>query len=207
MITPGFYGVLDVGIVTRSFLTGAATAFARAGAPTVLLRAKALDTRALMEAARLVGPILREASTTFLINDRADIALIVGADGVHLGQADLDPADARALLGPDAIIGTSTHDLAQLEAACAGGACDYVAFGPVFAGRTKQRPTPVVGLDGLRAACAASTVPVVASGGLDPQRASAALSAGATAAAMIGAVLHGDLVANVHAAMEGCASR
>jgi thiamine-phosphate diphosphorylase len=138
-----------------------------------------------------------EAGAALVIDDRVDIALIVCADGVHLGQSDLPLAAARALAGGRLWIGVSTHDLAQVQAAVAGGA-DYLGFGPVFATTTKFRADPVQGLEGLREAVAlAGACPVVAIGGITPARAEAVYAAGATAVCAISAV---NDAADVHAA-------
>jgi thiamine-phosphate pyrophosphorylase len=105
--------------------------------------------------------------------------MLVGATGVHLGQDDLPPAAARALLGAGAVVGLSTHNLAQVEAAVAAGGIDYLAFGPIFATASKRDPDPVQGLDGLRAARARSPWPLVAIGGIDAATAGAVRAAGA----------------------------
>src|SRR5438067_13263610 len=97
-------------------------------------------------------PLCRARAALFIVNDRLDVALAGGADGVHLGQDDLPLAAARRLAPPGFMIGVSTHDLAQARAAAAAGA-DYLGFGPVFATRSKGNPDPIVGLDGLAAAC------------------------------------------------------
>jgi thiamine-phosphate pyrophosphorylase len=120
-----------------------------------------------------------------IINDRVDIALAVGAAGVHLGQDDLAPDIARRLLGDNAIIGYSTHSVAQALAA-ASLPIDYLAIGPVFGTNTKENPDPVVGLDGLRAVRSAiPNLPLVAIGGITPANTSDVLQAGADSAAMI----------------------
>ena len=132
--------------------------------------------------------LTRRAGALLIINDRVDVALAVGADGVHLGQTDLPLADARALLGPRVLIGVSTHDVDQVRAAVAAGA-DYVGFGPVAATRTKLNPDKVVGIQGLAAACAvAGRVPVVAIGGITLADGPALVAAGASAACAISAV-------------------
>ena len=108
----------------------------------------------------------RAAGVPFCVNDRLDVALAVGADAVHLGQDDLPLADARAdRRRAGSLIGFSTHNPAQAAAAVAGGA-DYIGFGPIFDTRSKLRPDPTVGVEGLRAVAAASPIPVVAIGGI-----------------------------------------
>ena len=142
-------------------------------------------------AAQMARRVTRAAGALLIVNDRLDVALAADADGVHLGQDDLPLAAAIHALGAARarmLVGISTHDLAQVAAAVAGGA-DYLGFGPVFPTATKANPDPVVGLDGLRAACArAGQVPVVAIGGVGVAAASALHAAGAAAACAISAV-------------------
>jgi len=122
-----------------------------------------------------------------ILNDRPDVARLCDADGVHLGQEDLPPAEARALL-PERLIGVSTHDPAQLRNALVEPV-DYVAVGPVYPTTTKRNPDPVVGLELVRTARATSPIPVVAIGGIDRERASAVVEAGAHGLAVIGDLL------------------
>ncbi|MGI9107643.1 MAG: thiamine phosphate synthase [Pyrinomonadaceae bacterium] len=160
------------------------------GARLVQLREKHLSPRDFYHAAEAALVVARERSARLIINDRADIALALQADGVHLGQDDLDPAVARRLLGENFIIGYSTHSMAQaIEAARLP--VDYIAIGPVFATHTKENPDPVIGLDGLREVSAAigSRIPLVAIGGITPTTARAALDAGADSVGIIGALL------------------
>jgi len=122
----------------------------------------------------------------FLVNDRIDIAAAVQADGVHLGQGDLPPALARQLLGPDALIGRSTHALSQLQQAVADG-CDYVGVGPVNATPTKPGREPV-GLEYVRQAAAASPIPFFAIGGIEAANLAAVQAAGAQRVAVVRAI-------------------
>ncbi len=135
---------------------------------------------------------LRQAATevgvTLLINDRCDLALAVKADGVHLGQEDLPLADARRLLGPEKIIGLSTHNLDQVREAVAGQP-DYIGFGPIFNTVTKADHDPVVGVEGLRAARAMTRLPIFAIGGIVPQHVAELMAAGANGVAVISAIL------------------
>ncbi len=135
---------------------------------------------------RLVRRI-REAGARLIINDHADIAAAVDADGVHLGQDDLPLEDARLMLGPERIIGISTHSLGQAMAAQAGGA-DYIGFGPVFPTATKDAG-PALGADALRTVCRMVTVPVLAIGGITRDTAAAAVQAGAAGIAVISGIL------------------
>jgi len=125
------------------------------------------------------------------------VAALCGAAGVHLGQTDLPPEAARRLLGPEVWIGRSTHDRDQLLEAAADPAVDVVAVGPVYATRSKEQSDPVVGLELVRWARAASPKPLVAIGGIDRRTIGQVLAAGADAAAVISAVCQGDVEENV----------
>lgn len=184
----GLYGILDVGVVGRSFVRAAAGALADSGARVIQLRAEAVDTRGLCEIAEAVQPIATRGGARFLIGGRADVAAVVGADGVHLGQDDLPAGAARDLLGPTALIGVSTRSEAQADRAFTDGVCDYIAFGPIFDVDPKTDTDPPLGVDRLRGVCDRSPVPVVAIGGITPDRYHLVLDAGASAVAMIGAV-------------------
>jgi thiamine-phosphate pyrophosphorylase len=159
--------------------------FAESGATLVQLREKRAPALQFYEDAKAALAVAASHGVQLIINDRVDIALAVGAAGVHLGQDDLPPQVVRRLLGNDAIIGYSTHSVAQALAA-ASLPIDYLAIGPVFGTNTKENPDPVVGLDGLRAVRSAiPTLPLVANGGITPANTSDVLQAGANSAAMI----------------------
>ena len=164
---------------------------AAGGARVVQLRDKAASSRDFFAAAVEAVRIAKENDVRLIVNDRVDVAMLTGADGVHLGQDDLSPIQARRLLGENAIIGYSTHTLAQAAEAVTLP-IDYVAFGPVFHTSTKANPDPVTGLVALAAIKElAGDLPVVAIGGIDDSNFKAVLAAGATSAAMIGAILRG----------------
>lgn len=159
------------------------------GATFIQLREKSDSTRAFLEDAFAAMRIARAAGATLVINDRVDIALALGADGVHLGQMDLPVAAARDLLGPEAIIGYSTHNLPQVKAAL-DLPIDYLAFGPIFETCSKRNPDPVAGLDALREAKSiAGHLPVVAIGGIRRSTILDTLSAGADSVAIISDIL------------------
>ena len=186
-IPRGLCAILDANHVAPAKMPSVARAMARAGAPWLQLRWKRATGSELYEVALAVRRALDGLPVLFLINDRADIARLVGADGVHLGQEDLPPSAVRRLLGEDAIIGLSTHNIDDVWGS-RDEPVDYIGFGPVFATPSKTDASPVVGIDGLREAVSEAAVPVVAIGGIDAGRAPAALGAGARAVAMIGAV-------------------
>jgi thiamine-phosphate pyrophosphorylase len=134
--------------------------------------------------------MLRRAGALFIVNDHADIARAVDADGVHLGQDDLPVADARKVMGPRGLIGLSTHDRQQAAAAQAAGA-DYIGFGPLFPTRTKDAG-PARGTPDLAAVTASVTIPVIAIGGITAANAAEAMSRGPAGIAVISAVLGAD---------------
>ena len=149
----------------------------RGGVDVVQLRDKQLDARPLLERARLALRVCRGLGIPFVLNDRPDLALEVGADGVHVGQADAPPALARRILGPDAIVGHSTRGGEQLAAA-AGEPVDYVSVGPVLP--TATHPTrEAIGFDALREASASSTVPFFVTGNVTPDTVGDMVDAGA----------------------------
>ena len=156
----------------------------RAGVRLIQYRDKSSSSRLIYETSLCLAPRVREAGGIFFVNDRADIAQAVEADGVHLGQDDLPIELARRVMGPDRWVGASTHDLAQMREADSSSA-DYVAFGPVFQTSSKQKPDPVVGLEGVRAARKATGKPLVAIGGITAENARSVIEAGADSVAVI----------------------
>ena len=131
--------------------------------------------------------ILRSSGIPFIVNDRVDIALAAGADGVHLGQSDMAVADARRLLGPEPILGLSITSAADLAASDLNGV-DYLGVGPVFPTPTKADAAPAMGLEGLRAIRAQTTLPIVAIGGLNAGNAGDVTAAGADGVAVVSAI-------------------
>lgn len=158
------------------------------GIRAVQLREKDLGGLALFRLAEALRAATARAGARLLVNDRADVALAVGADGVHLGRASIPPQAARRLLGPGAIIGCSTHGLEELREAEQGGA-DFVTFGPVYATPSKAAYGPPVGTAALARACRAARIPVFALGGVNAANAPEVLSAGAYGIALISAVI------------------
>ncbi|HEY0080943.1 MAG TPA: thiamine phosphate synthase [Pyrinomonadaceae bacterium] len=162
------------------------------GATLVQLREKHLSPREFYAQAEEAVRVARERGVRVVVNDRADIALALQADGVHLGQDDLDPSAARRLLGERAVIGFSTHNLEQARAA-RRLPVDYIALGPLFQTVSKENPEPTVGLETLRRVRAEiGDLPLVAIGGIDRQNARAVLEAGADSLALISALLAGE---------------
>ena len=166
-----------------------ARAILAAGAPLLQLRVKHQPTARFVELARAVKAEADRHGALLLINDRADIAKLVDAAGVHLGQDDLPVHAAREILGPHAIVGFSTHSLAQAEAAAREGQADYLGFGPIYATSSKDNPDPLQGVDGLRAVRRRVQLPLVAIGGITAATMTDVLGAGADAVAMIGEIV------------------
>lgn len=159
------------------------------GATLIQLREKRQQAGDWFNDALTAARICREAGVLCIVNDRVDMAIAIGADGVHLGQDDMHVAAARRLLGCGKIIGLSTHSIEQLEAALREE-IDYAAIGPIFATSTKSDHEPVIGLKTLlNAAQTSGNVPLVAIGGLTAENLPAIFEAGASSAAMIGAIL------------------
>lgn len=161
------------------------------GATFVQLREKNLPALDFYNEAKAALTVARQRGVTLIINDRVDVALALGAPGVHLGQDDLPPEAARKLLGDDAIIGYSTHTVSQAISA-ASLPVDYIAIGPIFQTSSKANPDPVVGLDGLRAVRKAiGDVRLVAIGGISQENAASVIDGGADSVAVISALLSG----------------
>lgn len=158
-----------------------------AGADIVQLRNKTAGAKAVKEQAISLREMTAAAGKTFIVNDSVELALEVGADGVHLGPDDMPVAEARRRAGDALIIGASAGYADTARAAAAAGA-DYIGAGPVFPTRTKADTRPVIGLNGLQAVCRAVAVPVFGIGGIDVERLPAVLEAGAAGAAMGSAI-------------------
>jgi thiamine-phosphate pyrophosphorylase len=192
MILPPFYPVLDTALLERQGLTAGAAAevILEAGARILQFRHKGFFSRIVFEEAARVAQLCRAANALFVVNDRADIALLLSA-ALHLGQEDLAPADARRILPPAGILGFSTHNQQQLRSAD-GEPADYLAIGPIFATGSKENPDPIVGLDRLRACRPLTNKPLVAIGGITRQTAPAVFQAGADSVAVIGDLWAGE---------------
>jgi thiamine-phosphate pyrophosphorylase len=160
------------------------------GADVIQLRDTRASTADVYREALVLRKLTRTMETPFIINDRVDIALAVDADGVHLGQADLPVSVARRLLGPDKIIGLSTHSLEGLRAA-SGDEIDYLSIGPIFPTKTKQTHTPV-GTRLIQEGKELIQVPIVAIGGIKENNITEVLRAGADIVAVISAVVSAD---------------
>jgi thiamine-phosphate pyrophosphorylase len=181
---PFAYPIVDAGRLRGRDAAFVVDTLARAGARLIQLRVKGGADRPWLAMARAALAAARASGAPLVVNDRADIARIVGADGLHVGQDDLTGTDARKVVGPGLLLGVSTHYLAQVAAAGAEPV-DYVAIGPVFPTRTKDDPDPVVGLEMVRRARAATSLPLVAIGGITRDNARSVVDAGADGVAVI----------------------
>jgi len=182
---PRVYPILDTATLERLNLDPihAAAALLEASARILQFRHKTFWSREVFAQAHEIAALCRNADALFIVNDRADYASVLDA-GLHLGQEDMLPADARRVIGRDAIIGFSTHSPDQMRAA-QSEPVDYVAFGPVFQTASKERPDPTVGPDTLRTVRTLTQKPLVAIGGITRDNAAICWSAGADSVAVI----------------------
>jgi len=183
----GIYPILSDVVGTRHGWREVLEGVLRAGARVVQLRLKQASDRDVLASARWAVERAHAAGALLILNDRFDLALLAGADGVHLGDDDLAverlPEDARG----DLVVGLSTHTLEQVEAS-RSRPVDYIGFGPIFATGSKRSEYTPRGLDDLARAAARATVPVVAIGGIELERVAAVRRAGATSVAVVGAL-------------------
>jgi thiamine-phosphate pyrophosphorylase len=185
------YLVTDPRVETRDTLLDIVKAAISGGVTAVQLRAKGWTDRNTLEAAQALSGICRSHGVLFLVNDRVDIAMASGADGVHLGVEDLPVACARDLLGAEAVIGYSPEGEADLQAALQAGA-NYLGIGPVFGTQTKQDAGPAIGLSTLRATVDRVDVPCIGIGGIDHTNAPSVIETGATGVAVVSSILFAD---------------
>lgn len=200
---PPVYAIVDAAVVGA--VVESVAAVVDGGVRWVQLRAKSLGDRDLCGAVEACLEIADARGATLWVNDRPDVAAVCGARAVHLGQDDLPPSAARRVLGEEAWIGRSTHDLQQVEDAHSDSAVDVIAVGPVFATSGKDDPDPVVGLELIAAARRRTDKPIVGIGGIDARNLASVLAAGADSVAMIGAVCRGDVGANCRALVASAA--
>jgi thiamine-phosphate pyrophosphorylase len=193
LVFPPLYAIIDAALLKTSELSFTVM-MAESGVELLQYRNKCATSRELFGVSQSISAKLSALAKPgawnphfivprFIVNDRADIALLVNASGVHVGQQDLSVDEARAIVGPDRWVGVSTHSLEQLDAADRTSA-DYVAFGPIFLTSSKENPDPVVGLDLLRQARRRTRKPLVAIGGITLERAADTYRAGADSLAV-----------------------
>jgi thiamine-phosphate pyrophosphorylase len=193
---PRLYAILDVDLTLSrgrrplDVLDG----WLDAGVQLVQVRAKSWSLGALLELAEQATARCRSAGASLIVNDRADVARLAASDGVHLGQDDLGPSEVRRIVGPDAIVGLSTHSDEQVDAACRQPV-DYLAIGPVFESMTRMAVSTPIGEAGVTSAVARARVaglPVVAIGGITAENAARVVAAGAAAVAVISGLVGDD---------------
>ncbi|MDD4588336.1 MAG: thiamine phosphate synthase [Heliobacteriaceae bacterium] len=184
---PWTYLVTDRRLGCGRSLFSIVEAALKGGANVVQYREKSAGTRVLITEAAALKALCAKYGALFIVNDRVDVALAVGAPGVHLGQDDMPVTLARKLLGPEVIIGVSASSVVEAVAGAAAGA-DYIGASAVFATPTKTE-APALGLAGLTAICGAVSLPVVAIGGLNAGNAGGVLAAGAQGVAVVSAIM------------------
>lgn len=200
---PPLYAILDVDAISARGWAPAdvCLAWLNGGVRLIQLRAKALPTGDFLALADACAALCRRAGAQLIINDRADIAVMCGADGVHVGQDDLSVADVRRVVGPSALVGLSTHTEAQLAEAVRE-AVSYVAIGPVYGTRTKETGYDAVGTAAVQRAAAiahGAGLPLVAIGGITRERAGAVRAAGADSVAVVAGLLDAPDIDGVQA--------
>jgi thiamine-phosphate pyrophosphorylase len=183
LVFPRLYAILDSSLLTTSELVLAET-LAGSGVELIQYRNKTAPSRQFFEVSRQLSNALTPRGVRFIVNDRADIALLSGAGGVHVGQEDLGVEEARAICGKDRWVGVSTHTLDQVKTANRTSA-DYIAVGPIFPTTTKENPDAVVGTELLRQARQITAKPLVAIGGITLERSAEVYLAGADSLAVI----------------------
>lgn len=184
----GLYVILDPSVCPARPLVEVLTTAVEAGASLFQYRNKTASMKEAYVEALALRRAAAKAGVLFIVNDRCDLALAVDADGVHLGQGDLPLDMAKKVMGPDKLIGISTHNPYQVREATAGKP-DYLGFGPIFKPGSKQGHDPVVGLEGLRAMRSLTSLPVFAIGGIQIDQVGEVMRAGANGVAIISAIL------------------
>ncbi len=184
----GLYIILDPSVSLARPLIDVLRDAAEAGASLFQYRNKTTSMKEAYAEAVVLRQAAAKAGVLFIVNDRCDLALAVNADGVHLGQGDLPLDLARKVMGPDKLIGISTHNSDQVREATTGKP-DYLGFGPIFKPGSKQDHDPVVGLEGLRAIRRLTSLPIFAIGGIQIDQAREVMRAGANGVAVISAIL------------------
>ena len=190
LVLPRLYVILDAALLTLP-VKDCAKKLVDAGVRLMQYRDKNASARELFEKSRELAEFLKPLGVTFIVNDRADVAAMVDADGVHVGQDDVGVEQARRVIGKGKWVGVSTHTVEQFRGA-ADTSADYIAVGPVFATKSKMNPDPVVGLELIRQARVITEKPIIAIGGITLERAGEVLRAGADSVAIIGDILRAE---------------
>jgi thiamine-phosphate pyrophosphorylase len=187
LVMPRLYVILDAGLVGGTLLD-LTQQLVDAGVHLLQYRDKTGTAAGILNNATTLAKIARQAGAAFILNDRPDIAFLCGAHGVHVGQDDLNPDEARQVIGKEHWVGVSTHNPEQFAKAAASSA-DYIAIGPIFETNSKLNPDPVVGKELIRRLRPMTDKPMVAIGGIRLERAAEVLQAGADSVAVISDIL------------------
>lgn len=187
LVLPRLYVILDAGLLRRPAVA-LSEQLISAGVRLFQYRAKDPPARETLEISTGLAQLARKEGATFFVNDRPDLAYLAGAHGVHVGQGDLSPEQARLVVGQDYWVGVSTHNLQQFQRAVASSS-DYVAIGPIFGTTSKANPDPVVGIDLIRQLRPLTRKPIVAIGGIRLENAAQVIQAGADSIAVISDIL------------------
>jgi len=187
LVLPRLYVILDATLLTVPEKECAQRLVA-AGVRLLQYRNKRASARDLFDSSKQLSSLLVPQGVTFVVNDRADVAALAGANGVHVGQEDLGVEEARQVVGEEKIVGVSTHNLEQFQRAAASSA-NYIAVGPIFATGTKPNPDPVVGTQFIQKVRPLTDKPIVAIGGITLERAPEIIESGADSVAVISDIL------------------
>jgi|SRR5579863_3734890 len=187
LVLPKLYVILDAALLTNSAIE-LARRLAEAGVRLIQYRNKNAAARELFQQSREISELLRPYGVRFIVNDRPDVAYLTNADGVHVGQEDLDVGQTRGIIGKDKWVGVSTHNREQFRSAIATSA-DYIAVGPIYSTSTKANLDPVVGAEFLRQIRPLTDKAIVAIGGITLERAAGVIEAGADSLAVSSDIL------------------
>jgi thiamine-phosphate pyrophosphorylase len=190
LVLPRLYVILDAALLTIPE-KDCARSLVNAGVRLIQYRNKNASARQLFVTSRELSAFLNPLNARFIVNDRADVAALVDAGGVHLGRDDIGVEEAREVVAEGKWVGVSTHNAEQFRLAAKTSA-DYIAVGPIFATASKENPDPVVGMEFVRQARAMSGKPIVAIGGITLERASKLIDAGADSVAVISDILRAE---------------
>ena len=188
IVLPRLYVILDSALLKKT-PRESAEEFAQAGVRLMQYRAKTDSARELLRNSREIVDRVAPCGVSVIVNDRPDVAALAGASGVHLGQDDLEPEQARTVVGAQMLVGVSSHSVEQFQRAAETSA-DYIAVGPIFSTKSKANPDPVVGLEMIRRVRPLTKKPIVAIGGITLDTAKQVIEAGADAVAVISDILH-----------------
>ena len=185
----GLYVILDPALCLNRLLADVLQDATGAGATLFQYRNKSVSMKEAYSEASFLRKVAADLGVTFIVNDRCDLALAVDADGVHIGQEDIPYGDARKIMGPEKLIGLSTHNPEQVSTADRLQP-DYIGFGPIFTPGAKRDHDPVVGIDGLAQIRSLTTLPIFAIGGITPENVGDVINAGADGVAVISAIVN-----------------